>query len=318
MRTIPALVITAAALATGLTGCSAPAACTPAAAQGGAADLVDVSGDFGGRTEVEFPTPLVVDETTVTEVDPGDGRTLRDGDVVDFQVTVLLGEAGQTVTTSSFDPEQPIRRTVGADTDVFGAALECATVGSRVVAVTTVADVYGEDALSPELGLANEDALVLVMDVQRGFPGRADGANQLAVPGMPAVVRAPDGTPGITLPNEEPPTELRIATLKQGDGATVEEGDRVVVHYTGLIWETESIFQSTWDTTAATLTAAVSEDGTSAGVIPGMAEALIGSEVGSQFIVVIPPEYGYPDGASPAGIPEDSTLVFVVDVLGIE
>lgn len=315
MRKIPALVVVTAALATVLSGCSSPTSCTPAVAEGGAAELVEVSGSVGSEPRVEFPTPLIVERTEVTEVTHGDGAPLTDGDVVDFQVSVLLGEAGQQLTASSYDPEQPVRRTVGAEDDIFSEVLECASVGSRVVATTTVADVYGEDALNPALGLANEDALVLVIDVERSFPGRADGADQLGQSGMPAVVLHPSGVPGITLPNEDAPDRLRIATLKQGDGATVEEGDQVVVHYTGLIWETENVFQSTWDTTAATLTA--SADLENGGVIPGFAEALIGAEVGSQVLAVIPPEDGYPEGSSPAGIPQGSTLVFVVDILGI-
>ena len=47
-------------------------------------------------------------------------------------------------------------------------------------------------------------------------------------------------------------------------------------------------------------------------------DGLIGQTVGSQVIVVIPPELGYPEGQSPATIPAGSTMVFVVDILGIE
>ncbi len=52
--------------------------------------------------------------------------------------------------------------------------------------------------------------------------------------------------------------------------------------------------------------------------MPGLAEALIGQNVGSQVIVAIPPEQGYPEDQRPATIPEGSTMVFVFDVLGIE
>ena len=54
------------------------------------------------------------------------------------------------------------------------------------------------------------------------------------------------------------------------------------------------------------------------GVVPGLAEGLIGQTVGSQVIVVIPPELGYPAGQAPASVPEGSTMVFVVDILGLE
>jgi peptidylprolyl isomerase len=40
--------------------------------------------------------------------------------------------------------------------------------------------------------------------------------------------------------------------------------------------------------------------------------------VGSQVIAVIPPEFGYPEGTNPPAIPAGSTLIFVVDILGIK
>jgi peptidylprolyl isomerase len=52
-------------------------------------------------------------------------------------------------------------------------------------------------------------------------------------------------------------------------------------------------------------------------MIPGFAEALDGKTVGSQVLVVIPPDQGYGDQAQ-GPIPADSTLVFVVDILGID
>ena len=51
--------------------------------------------------------------------------------------------------------------------------------------------------------------------------------------------------------------------------------------------------------------------------VPGFAQALEGQTVGSQIHAVIPPELGY--GAEGSGtIPGDATLVFVIDILGID
>jgi len=33
--------------------------------------------------------------------------------------------------------------------------------------------------------------------------------------------------------------------------------------------------------------------------------------------VIVPPDLGYASGSAPAGVPEGSTLVYVVDILGI-
>ena len=53
------------------------------------------------------------------------------------------------------------------------------------------------------------------------------------------------------------------------------------------------------------------------GIVPGLATALKGATVGSQILAVIPPSDGY--GSTATGqIPANSTLVFVVDILGID
>ena len=53
------------------------------------------------------------------------------------------------------------------------------------------------------------------------------------------------------------------------------------------------------------------------GVVEGFAQALEGQTVGSQIMVVVPPEFGYGDAAQ-ASIPANSTLVFVIDILGLD
>jgi FKBP-type peptidyl-prolyl cis-trans isomerase len=52
-------------------------------------------------------------------------------------------------------------------------------------------------------------------------------------------------------------------------------------------------------------------------VVPGFAEALEGQTVGSQVMVVIPPDQGYGEEGQGA-IPGGSTLVFVIDILGLD
>jgi hypothetical protein len=309
--------IAAAVLVSTLAACGAAderAGCTPVLQPGSASDAVNVDGTIGEQPTVTFPTPLVTDESQVTELVVGDGEVLSRGEVADAHVSLYSGEDGQLLTATDYE-EAYLRRTVNAD-DSLGKALQCAAVGSRVVYATTVADVYGAD--NPQIPLENEATIVAVFDVERAFPGRANGAPQLGQDGMPAVVLAPDGRPGISVPASEAPTDLRIAVLRKGNGPEVAEGDRVVLHYTGLTWDDEQVFDSSWETgVPATFTATSFEDDP-AGVVPGLAKALIGQPVGSQVIVSIPPDEGYPEGQAPAGIPAGSTMVFVFDVLGIE
>ena len=123
-----------------------------------------------------------------------------------------------------------------------------------------------------------------------------------------AVVTAADGTPGLTIPKSDPPTDLKVAVLKQGDGEKVTETNSMVVHYTGVLWEEQTVFDSSWEKGVPTVF-------TADAIVPGLATALVGQQVGSQVLVVIPPELGYGEQGSGA-IPANATLVFVVDILG--
>lgn len=319
VRTASALLLSSALLGS-LVACSSPfdsEVCVPVVPEGANAGLVTASGAFGSAPSVDFPTPLRSESAQSAVIDAGDGEQIAAGQIVDFQVSLFSAVSGELITQSAYDDAQaPLRRTAGADTDLLAETLQCATVGSRLAATGTVEDVFGGPVA--EAGLDAADPVVLVFDVQAAYLGRATGTPQLGASGIPAVVTTPEGVPGVTIPDEAPPTELRAHTLVLGDGAPIAEGDRAVLHYTGLLWSTKTIFDSSWERSApVTFTIASFEDDPN-GVVPGLAAGLIGKTVGSQVIVVIPPELGYPEGQSPASIPVGSTMVFVVDILGIE
>jgi peptidylprolyl isomerase len=83
------------------------------------------------------------------------------------------------------------------------------------------------------------------------------------------------------------------------------------VHYTGVIWGSGKQFDSSWDRrTPADFTIGTGN------VIPGWDTGLVGQTVGSQVLLVVPPDQGYgSNGNSQAGIAGTDTLVFVVDIL---
>lgn len=102
---------------------------------------------------------------------------------------------------------------------------------------------------------------------------------------------------------------LQYEVLEEGDGPSPESGDQVRIHYTGtLVDGTE--FDSSRDGEPAVF--GVDQ------VIPGFSEGLKLMEVGSRYRLVIPPDLGY--GAQGAGqqIGPDETLIFDVEMLGIE
>jgi peptidylprolyl isomerase len=321
VRSVPALILTSALVGT-LAACSSPVgadACTPLVPTGETASYVGATGAFGSPPEVTFPTPLRTDGAQQAVIDEGEGEFIQAGQIVDFQVSLFSGVDGELITQTSYDPDAaPVRRTASTNTDLLAEVVQCAQVGSRIAATGTIAEVFGEGQLDPALELGDGDSVVIVFDIEAAYLAKAQGTPQLGRQGVPAVVTTPDGVPGITIPAEAPPSDLLVHTLVRGQGAAVEEGDEVVLHYTGVLWNTARIFDSSWERgLPSTFTAASFEDEPT-GVVPGLAEGLIGQSVGSQVIVVIPPAFGYPEGQAPASVPDGSTMVFVVDILGIE
>ncbi len=309
MRTISAL-ITAATLVATLASCSATgsagAACDAPAVPGNASTIVTASGAFSADPSAKFPRPLISTRMELSVITEGDGATVYPGDVADIQATLYDATTGDAVTSTGYDSTSPLRTVAGDNSSIFSTVVQCASVGSRIV-ITTDAQAIAET--NPA-----DTPVVLVIDVVNRFLGKANGVDQLPEAGLPAVVLAPSGQPGIVIPNAAPPTALDVAVLKRGDGETVADGDKVVLNYTGMLWDTSEVFDSSWTSGLPASFAATAGAG---GLIPGFATALIGQKVGSQVIAVIPPALGYGD-AGTQGVPAGATLVFVFDVLGIQ
>jgi peptidylprolyl isomerase len=97
------------------------------------------------------------------------------------------------------------------------------------------------------------------------------------------------------------------------------QGDFVTTHFTGVVWNTRQVFISSFDQ-GVPLGVIADDQTTSAtgeGVIPGLAQALVGKTVGSQVLVSVPPQLGYQPENLPPGVGENQTLVFVFDILGV-
>jgi len=276
---------------------------------GASAALVKVDGDVGSATTVTFPTPLVPQANENAVLISGHGDPVTTSDAVSLTVSVFFADSGEslvepTVITSFVDGRLP-----------FTNALTCANAGGRVALSGTIEDLFAGGLTGQ--GLDVTAPVVVVADINEAFPGRATGADQAPQAGFPAIVLAPNGQPGFTVPATDPPTELRIAALKQGSGATVKEGDNVYINLTGLVWGDTKTFYSSWDVGSPAPVTAADITTTEGGVPSGLAQAIIGQQVGSQVIVVAPPGEGYPPGTAPEGVTDSSTVIFLVDILKI-
>jgi len=105
---------------------------------------------------------------------------------------------------------------------------------------------------------------------------------------------------------------LQIEDIKIGEGNEVKKFDIVTVNYTGTL-ENGTKFDSSLNPgrTPFRFTVGAGQ------VIKGWDEGLMGMKVGGKRKLTIPPELGY--GSRDNGpIPANSTLIFDIDLLGIE
>lgn len=118
--------------------------------------------------------------------------------------------------------------------------------------------------------------------------------------------------PTLTFPQSDAPESLEIRVLVQGDGAQVAAGDDLHVNYLGQIWQGQ-IFDNSYDRGAP-----ISFPIGIGMVIAGWDKTLVGQQIGSRVLISIPPAEGYgANGVPQAGIGGNDTLVFVVDILGV-
>ncbi len=311
MRRFTALIL-GSVLFVGLSACStspSEAACIPLAESGSAVDKVKVTGGFGVMPTAEFPTPLSAAKTERKILVKGDGAPALPGGAVSMDFTIYNGETGDILGQTKYDGTDVQTSPLDSNSLVQGlvSTIQCATAGSQIVSVIAPSDLLDQNG-APIGDLSKDATLVVVADLISTTLARANGKDQPAQDGMPQVVLDSEGIPGISIPSGDAPGELKVSVLKKGDGPVVKADGSVTVHYTGVLWSDGTVFDSSWSRkTPATFSLN--------GVVPGFAQALEGQTVGSQILVVIPPELGY--GNQDNGtIPSGSTLVFVIDILG--
>jgi peptidylprolyl isomerase len=118
--------------------------------------------------------------------------------------------------------------------------------------------------------------------------------------------------PEVTIPDGPPPAELVLEDLEIGTGAEAVPGTNVTVHYVGVAWSDGRQFDSSWDRNDTF------RFGLGAGqVIAGWDEGVAGMKVGGRRRITIPPHKGYGDRGAGGVIKGGETLVFVVDLLGV-
>lgn len=141
--------------------------------------------------------------------------------------------------------------------------------------------------------------------------------------GSPTAAEDLAAKPTFEIPSDEaPPTELQIEVLAEGDGPAVESGQTLVMHYVGKAWSTGEQFDASWDRGqpfSFTLGEGRVIRGWERGIGGNANEGIEPMRVGERRRITIPPELGYGEtGAGGGVIAPNETLVFVVDLIGLE
>jgi peptidylprolyl isomerase len=317
MRRAAALAFIPLLAAAAVVGCGSSSSSKPAAAASSDTyKSVTVSGTFNKSPTVTIPKQTGSGTLYTKTVIQGTGAKLTsaDGMIANYVAYDWSGKTSKLL-GSSFTQGSP-SIFVGSLLPGLETALVGQKLGSRVLAVIPPKDAFGTSGNSTE-GIGPKDTLVFVVDMGSTFgTGSVPGAQASNGGGSLPTVTAPAANstagPTIKIPAKTTaPKTLQVKPLIKGTGAVVKKGNDIAVQYTGVIWRTGKVFDSSWARNTP-LTTVIGEGQ----VIPGWDTGLVGQTVGSRVLLVIPPADGYGSaGASQAGIKGTDTLVFVVDIL---
>ncbi len=302
----------AAALALALTTSACGSSATPASPN--VQDQISVGGAFGTAPTVTIDGALELDKSSSWVVEKGKGDPVTQGGTTILQLTLVDGRTGKVAISTLDKGERPLEAQVGEQ--MFPSlvrGLQGQPAGSRVVVASTGQDAYGDNG-APQVGLEAGDPVVMVADILSADPTTVLDGPTGPAPKPPATVPAlleKDGVPsGFDFARAVKPKKLVVVPLREGTGPAVESPDRVTVHYLLQVWDAGKPVESSYAKEPSTFSIGLS------GVIPAWDRALVGQKEGARVLLIAPPDVAYGAKAQP-DIPASSTLVFVVDVLGV-
>lgn len=140
------------------------------------------------------------------------------------------------------------------------------------------------------------------------------GATNVPIPTTPKPPPALQSKPVVHVsPSSCATKQLVKQDFVTGTGQAAHAGQTVTVNYVGVLCKTGKEFDSSWKRNQPFTTSLTSGPG---GVIAGWVQGIPGMRVGGRRQLVIPASLAYGAKGNP-GIPPNSTLVFVVDLLSV-
>jgi FKBP-type peptidyl-prolyl cis-trans isomerase len=242
-------------------------------------------------TPAQTPTKLVV-----TEITPGSGPGAADGDLLLVNYVGVRSEDGTQFDSNYGQGPLPLVLGAGGVIKGWDQGLEGAKAGERLQLDIPAELAYGDNP-PPGGQIKAGDALSFVVDVASVVPKAelADPPDERDVP-----------------VSDEPASKVVVKDLAPGEGDTLAEGDTAVVHLVAARGDTGEILNSTWSTGQPQVI--VVADGK---ILPAMVDELPGMKVGGRRAITIPSSAFAAQGLSEAGLPADTDLVLIVDLLAV-
>ena len=152
---------------------------------------------------------------------------------------------------------------------------------------------YGPEARDEIIG--ENEALTFLIDV-RAVIQPPDPADAPTEPGVPA---------------SEGATETTYVDLVEGDGTELLAGQTGVINYVLFRGDNLVALDSSWETQPVPVP-------TTEGGFAGFVNGLPGMKVGGRRAIIIPPAEAFgPEGNPQLGLPADTDMIIVVDLLGV-
>lgn len=247
------------------------------------------------KPDVEIPD-AIPDELVVTTLVEGEGPEAVAGDTLIVDYVGVRTEDGVEF-DNSYERGQPLAVTLGSGGVIEGwdLGLVGARAGERRQLDIPSDLAYGSEARSEVI--REDEALTFVVDVRSVISSDPDDA--------------PVGDlDELGVDHDERATEVTTVDLVEGDGDVLEMGDTAVFHFVMFRADNGLALDSTWTTQPIQLPL---EEGN----FPGLLAGLPGMRVGGRRAITVPPEDGFgPDGNPQLGLPADTDIVLVVDLLG--
>ena len=181
------------------------------------------------------------------------------------------------------------------------------TLPCALFAVAVAVSACGSSSAAPGVQLAPSQGATAaaVTTVSSSATTTSSSTSTSTVP-LPAALKT---KPKVVPPSGPAPKKLVVKDLIKGTGPAATATSTVTVNYVGVLYKGGKEFDSSWKR-GTTSSFPLS------GVIQGWQQGIPGMKVGGRRELIVPPSLAY-KGVAQAGIPANSTLIFVIDLHAI-